>query len=157
MSELKKCCTCKLVKDLDNFYKVNNSCKSCISIRNKANRIKNSHQPKEEVFTPEGSRICLGCNEIKTFDNFYYNKKRDVYNARCKPCFKIYQRYYVSDTRMEVLSKKNRFILTRYLNTRIKMDDGTYIYLEDISKENVIRLIKEGYYFVLKNDYAKYM
>ena len=156
MSEVKKCCTCKEVFTLDNFYKSNNSCKKCISVRNKKDRLKKKN-PKEKEIIPDGMKRCLGCKDLKTLDNYYYNKRNDKHNARCKPCVADYHKYYVSDTKIEEISKKNRFILTRYLNTRIKMDNGDYIYLEDISKENVIRLIREGYYFVLKKDYNKYM
>ncbi len=112
---------------------------------------------RTEIIT---SQVCTGCNIEKDISEYYtYHKvlkttgiDTEYYNRRCKSC---------CGTATEVWRKSSRFyrkvVRFEYRNINITLDDGEILYIKDLDKQSLRRLIKEGYTFILKEGFTKHI
>ena len=91
---MKKCATCKLEKELEEFYNLSKSkdgkqqrCKICLSKANKESRAKKPKKEKIIVELNDSLKFCPACNTDKGIDLFYKNSKtKDGLFIKCKVC-----------------------------------------------------------------------
>lgn len=86
---MKKCNSCKIEKELTNFYKDSSlicgyrgKCKSCVKLQEKTRQIKCI------VLT---ERVCKECKNTKPITDYYVSKRsKNGYTTSCKVCYNVH-------------------------------------------------------------------
>lgn len=94
----KTCCRCQKDLALNNYHKDKSAndgiypvCKSC----RRGDKIKpsvNYNTIHKERLRSENKRYCTGCKTELDLEVFYYSKKDNNYNSKCKPCQNSYNK-----------------------------------------------------------------
>ena len=116
-NEGKKLCTmCKEIKELDKFYtnkktnKILGKCNDCQSNYNKKRKRKENGTAWLISLRENGTKRCHMCLEIKTFENFGFNKNTyDGYQQCCRSCKSQIDKKYRTQKGKILLDKKKEY------------------------------------------------
>lgn len=150
----RKCGDCGEEKPLHLFYlkrnRLDKKCKSCCIKRTTDYSLKRKKigvQPKSPKILI-GNKECNTCREFKDIKQFYYITKTNNYSNNCRICIKL------NKIKARINKKRiNNLIKEDYLEARIKMENGKWLYLKEVTDDDIKRLLIEGYRFVLTDNY----